>query len=260
MRNVRSWPHHNRVVILVLVALAAAAATSLFAPRVFVEHHDFADKRRLLGVPNFLDVFSNSAFLAVGLLGLWFLLKEAGGRTGSTFWERWERWLYAVFFLGTFAVGLGSAYYHLAPDDGRLFWDRLPMTVVFTALVGIVFVERVGPLAGARLFAPLVLLGVGSAFYWRFLGDLRPYIFVQYAAGPLALLMLALFPARYTHGHLFAGIVGYYALAKLCELWDVPIFALGELVSGHTLKHLAAAMGLHEVLRMLSLRRAVEGR
>ena len=31
--------------------------------------------------------------------------------------------------------------------------------------------------------------------------------------------------------------MGWYLLAKLLETFDKPIFALGDIVSGHTLKH-----------------------
>jgi len=40
-----------------------------------------------------------------------------------------------------------------------------------------------------------------------------------------------------------AGLIAY-AVAKGFELADRPIFALGEIVSGHTLKHLVAAIAL----------------
>ena len=30
-------------------------------------------------------------------------------------------------------TAVGSSYYHLAPDNERLFWDRLPMTIAFSS-------------------------------------------------------------------------------------------------------------------------------
>jgi hypothetical protein len=61
-------------------------------------------------------------------------------------------------------------------------------------------------------------------------------------AGPLAgiPLLLALFPG--TLGtRAFACALGLYLVGKLCELYDGEIFALGGIVSGHTLKHLLSA-------------------
>ena len=40
-----------------------------------------------------------------------------------------------VLFLGFFLTGIGSSYYHWDPNDGTLFWDRLPMTLSFAAIL-----------------------------------------------------------------------------------------------------------------------------
>jgi hypothetical protein len=50
-------------------------------------------------------------------------------------------------------------------------------------------------------------------------------------------------------------VVGFYALAKVLEALDKPISAAGHIVSGHTLKHLAAAAAGYCILRMLQKRR-----
>lgn len=39
-----------------------------------------------------------------------------------------ELWGWACFFIGVAAVGVGSSYYHLEPNDARLVWDRLPVS------------------------------------------------------------------------------------------------------------------------------------
>ena len=52
--------------------------------------------------------------------------------------------------------------------------------------------------------------------------------------------------------------LAFYGLAKLLETFDRQIFALdGGLVSGHTLKHLAAAMAGVWLVRMVWKRKAV---
>jgi hypothetical protein len=100
---------------------------------------------------------------------------------------------------------------------------------------------------------------MGSVLQWysseaRGAGDLRFYAAVQeYSA--LVLLLALLFPKRYTRTSDLAVVVGFYALAKALESLDKPIFALGHLVSGHTLKHLAAAAAGYWILRMLEKRR-----
>jgi hypothetical protein len=42
-----------------------------------------------------------------------------------------ERWLYLVMFAGLSLTAFGSGYYHLAPDNARLVWDRIAIMMVF---------------------------------------------------------------------------------------------------------------------------------
>ena len=155
----------------------------------------------------------------------------------------------------------GSAYYHLAPNNARLVWDRLPIMIVFMALLAAVIAERVSVSAGLALFPVLEAVGVASVLYWRSSelrghGDLRFYAAVQVYA-ILILLLALLLPPRYTRGSDFAVVVGFYALAKILEESDRQVFAIGHIVSGHTLKHLAAAAAGYWVLRMLRMRTVV---
>ena len=64
-------------------------------------------------------------------------------------------------------------------------------------------------------------------------------------------LALALFPHRWIRGVDLLVALGWYALAKVFEAFDAPIYALGGVVSGHTLKHLAAAAGAAWLLRVV---------
>jgi hypothetical protein len=229
----------------ILVGLAAAAADPIPQPPAY---HAFADQRRIVNVPNGLDVLSNLTFAIAGVAGL---ATVAGRRTSgpAAFDDAWDRWPYAALFLGVALTSAGSAYYHLAPDNARLVWDRLPMTLGFMGLLTALLAERVSRPAARRLFVPLMLAGVLSVVYWywtelRLAGDLRPYLAVQFGSLLLVVLVLALFPksGRRT-SYLVAGL-GMYAAAKGLELWDAEIYvALGGAVSGHTLKHLIAAIG-----------------
>ena len=214
------------------------------------QYHAFADTRMLFGIPNFLDVASNAAFVIAGLLGL---VATLGSR--ARFEEGRERWAYAVLFLGVLLTGFGSAYYHLAPDNERLFWDRLPMTIAFMGLVASQISDRISVRAGLALLVPLLLLGAASDIYWLAterigLGNVTPYLVVQ--AYAVAVLLVASFTrSRYTLGTLLFWVVGWYALSKGLEALDHQVFALGGIVSGHTLKHLAAALGAVVLWRML---------
>jgi hypothetical protein len=159
-------------------------------------------------------------------------------------------------------TAFGSSYYHLQPDNARLVWDRLPMTIVFMSLVAALIAERINLRVGLRLVPVLLLIGAGSVLQWYLsevhgVGDLRFYATVQ-VYSVLFLLMVMLFPPRYTFGWCLAVVAGFYVLAKVLETFDRSIFGmLGHVVSGHTLKHLAAALAGYWILRMLKRRRPV---
>jgi len=217
-------------------------------------YHNFADQRAWLGIPNFGDVVSNVPFAIVGLLGLIFLRQPRPEK----FSDLRERWLYLVMFAGLILTAFGSAYYHLAPGNARLVWDRIPIMIVFMALLSAAIAERVSVRAGLWLFPLLQAAGMGSVLVWRAgelqdHGDLRFYAAVQVYA-ILVLLVLLLVPSKYTRGFDVAVVVAFYVLAKILEESDRQVFAVGRIVSGHTLKHLAASTAGYWILRMLQKR------
>jgi hypothetical protein len=239
-----------------------AAAGALLAPPIPQDpaYHRLADARRWLGIPNALNVLSNAGFVLVGALGLRFLADPGVAR--GTFREPGERWPYAVFFTGLLLTGLGSAYYHWEPGNPRLAWDRLPLAITLMGLLDAVIAERIGVRAALRLLGPLVALAAASVGHWalteqRGAGDLRAYALVQFYPLVAIPLMIWRLPARYTGSAGLLAAAGAYALAKLPELADAWVFSATRVVSGHTLKHLLAALAGYSVLRMLRYRRAV---
>jgi hypothetical protein len=225
-------------------------------------YHAFADDRTMLDVPNFLNVASNLPFLVVGVLGLGWLCRRGAVRPDGPIRERAERWPLLVLFAGVLLTGFGSSYYHLAPDNGRLVWDRLPMTVAFMGFFASMIGERIGVRAGTWLLGPLVWLGAVSVFQWqageqRGAGDLRLYGFVQFYPLVTIPFMMYLFPARYTRSADVIVALAWYFLAKVVEAGplDHGIYQAGQVVSGHTLKHLAAAAGTYWLFLMVRYRR-----
>ncbi len=229
--------------------LAGLTAASLFGmlllPAIPQDqaYHLFADGRTLLGIPNFWNVVSNIPFLVVGAVGL---ARES--KDPATI----------VLFLGFLLTGIGSSYYHWDPSDATLFWDRLPMTLSFAAIFALVVKERVGDRAGAILLWPMLAIGLASLLWWLLVDDLRLYFWAQFFPAVALLVLLALYPARFTHGRYWLIAAGLYALAKLFEFSDTAIYSLGHIVSGHTLKHLAAAAACFALLRYFRLRRPIE--
>jgi hypothetical protein len=246
--------------VLIAIAVAASVVVAFAVPPMPqpLAYHDMADQRFWLGISNALNVLSNLPFAIVGALGL--AATFAPGGNGRQPWrDAWERWPYAALFIGVALTAVGSSYYHLAPDNGRLVWDRLPMTIGFMGLLTAIVAERVSIGAAKRLLVPLLILGAASVAYWHWTelqgrGDLRLYGLVQFGSLLVVVLLLVVYPARDAgSGYLYAGLA-LYALAKVFELADAQILALGGIVSGHTLKHLAAAAGVACVVAMLRAR------
>jgi Ceramidase len=241
--------------IIGFTVLSVLAAFLLPAMPQPASYHDFADHREMLGVANFFDVASNAAFVLAGLAGLVVTL-----RARTEFAEDRERWPYAVFFVGMVLTGLGSAYYHLVPDNERLFWDRLPMTIAFMSLIAAQVVDRIDTRTGLALLVPMLLVGAASVLYWRATeragaGNVMPYGVLQGYSVLILLLLALLQPSRYTRGNDIYWVFAGYVLAKLLETFDRQLFGVGQIASGHSLKHLAAAIAGLVVCRMLFLRR-----
>lgn len=224
-------------------------------------YHQFADERSFFGIPNFADVLSNLPFAAIGIWGMVFLLRSHFRKSADIFLDARELWPYLFTFAGLLLTAFGSAYYHLAPDNRRLVWDRLPMTITFMSLVAAIIAERINVRLGIWLLPMLLLVGPLSVLQWYWsetkgAGDLRFYAAVQ-AYSALAILLALFFPRRYTRTADFGLVIGFYVMAKALELFDKTVFRMLGVLSGHTLKHLAAAAAGYCILRMLQKRKPI---
>jgi hypothetical protein len=219
--------------------VAALLGLFLLAPPIPQpqQYHNFADQRRLIAaVPNTLNVLSNAAFLIAGVTGL-FLMRRSG-----RFANALERWDTTVFFIGTILTSIGSTIYHLHPDDVTLVYDRGGMIVAFMAFLSMVIHERYD---GARWLLPLlVVLGGASICWWQIFDDLRPYGWIQFFPIIAVVGIVALDRPRHTREVTTLSIViASYALAKAFETFDRATYeATHKILSGHTLKHLIAAV------------------
>ena len=237
------WREWTLVVVL-LVPLAIMMA--LDPIRQDPAYHIFADVRSYCGIPNFMNAMSNIAFLLAGGIGIFACLRRpVGGATLS----------WTVFFLGVACVAAGSAYYHWAPDNATLVWDRLPMTIAFMALFAGLLAEHLGARREGALLVIAVGVGIASVAWWAYADDLRFYGWVQFAPLLAIPVILAVYDAPYTHRRYLLYGVAFYVLAKGAEFYDREIFEwTGHALSGHSLKHLLAAVAPVYVYRMLRLR------
>ncbi len=252
----KSWRGGLIGAISAVFLLAALLVPAMPQP---LSYHAFADCRSIFGIANFFNVVSNIPFLIAGALGLGLIWT---GRV--SFIDASEQLPYLVFFLGALLTCFGSAWYHAAPDNPRLVWDRLPMTLGFAGLVAAAVAERVDLRLGSRALWPLLLFGVVTVLYWYATerlgrGDLVPYAAYQAWAIVIIVVMLLVYPARrYTHGGLLAWAAGWYGLAKVFETFDLQIYRmLGGTLSGHTIKHVLASFAVFAIVRQLRLRNRI---
>lgn len=217
-------------------------------------YHLFADQRTIFNLPNFWNVVSNIPFIVVGILGL-YLCTDRDKTSAST----GARMAGIFFFVGVLCTGLGSGYYHLQPDNWGLFWDRLAMALSFMAFLALVVGAFINIKLGEKLLFPGILFGLFSVLHWIITeqsgaGDLRLYILTQFL--PILIMPFLLFvrsSRSITRKDLM--IIGTgYLLAKVFEHFDAPIYRIIDL-SGHTLKHFAAAFSAYWVFHLLRRQR-----
>lgn len=237
---------------LVVVALVVVSTIHPYAawPAQDPGYYGFADQRALLQTLNFWNVLSNAPFLPVGLLGLWACARRCDG------WRPGERAAYVIVFTGVALTALGSSYFHYRPSADTLFWDRLPMTLVFTAMFAIVLAGAVDERALRLGLWPLVGVGVATVVYWRHTellghGELRPYLLVQFV--PMVAIPLLLVLRRPPATPTYVAVIALYTAAKVFEVCDAKVYALtGGALSGHSVKHVLGAAAIFPLYRLIS--------
>ncbi|MBL7919363.1 MAG: ceramidase domain-containing protein [Bacteroidia bacterium] len=236
---------NNKIRYTILFLIAFTAIVSVFVSGPIYQdqqYHLFADEREILCIPNFLNVISNIPLLIIGVLGMFFIIQN--NKENNV--KLWMNSL--VFFIGIFFTGAGSMYYHLHPGDQTLLWDRLPMTISFMAFFSVVISKFICARSGARILIPLLIIGFISIVYWQMTerrgeGDLRFYALVQFLPLLLISVILLVFKANNSLKKYFWIILFTYALAKIFEMCDLLIFDITQCISGHSIKHILAAMG-----------------
>ena len=242
--------------ILVGILAMLLAGAFLLAPfPVDPNYHNFADRRSIWGIPNFTSVVSNLPFGIAGLMGLWLIL---GANRKTIFEAKYHALPYVIFFAAVSAVTIGSSYYHWAPANYPLFWDRVPIAIAFMGIFAGFLADRIDQRVGVFCLMPLLIVLTIASMLWDLShieqgGDLRFYALVQIYPIITLPLLCKLFPkSRYTTTKHMLLMLSWYVLAKILEVLDRSTFeALGGVVSGHTLKHLAASMAVFTVISML---------
>ena len=242
--------------ILIVTAAACIALFTLVDPiPQDSAYHLLADDRPGIGIPNVLNVVTNLAFLLVGGYGLWLLLSNP-----SIAGSRVLFWAWSVFFAGLVMTAFGSGYYHWVPSNGTLAWDRLPMTLGFAGFITILIGEFVSLRAARYLLLPLLVGGAASVAYWSYTesigaGDLRPYAMIVVFPILLTPVILVVYGRNSELRPAMWIMLSLYAAAKLSEHFDAQVFETVGFVSGHSLKHLFAALSVLPLILALRRRR-----
>lgn len=255
---------HQAQLIMIVLLSAGVFLVALIMPPISqpIDYHDFVDQRIYFGIPNFFNVISNIFLLFSGLTGIVFILRPRKLLINKSFIKLSERWPYFILFLSVIFASIASAYYHLEPDNSRLVWDRLPIAIGIMALLAIVLIEYINIKIGFILLPVFVLFGVWSVVFWYWseqngYGNLNYYIVMQFHSILAIILFIKLFSSRYTRGNDIYVVIILYILAKLAEISDQLIYGFGQVISGHSMKHLFIGLAVFWVIYMLKNRRPV---
>ncbi|RMX03539.1 hypothetical protein D8I35_16850 [Corticibacter populi] len=244
----RRWLAVYAIALLLIAMLAPAV------PQV-AGYHDFADARTLLGIPHSMDVLSNLPFLfaALGIAMAMARVRRAHRAVPMPLW-----WHFAgLAAVGFAATACASGIYHLQPGDTGVLWDRMAMSLVFTAVVGLAVLQVADTRSAATAAATTLAAAAISLAWWRATGNFTPWSVLQ-GGGMLLVLAVALRRWRWPAAQggrpplAMLALLAWYALAKLCELADHTVFeATGHWISGHSLKHVFAALAAWPIIAML---------
>lgn len=228
---------------LFVVLLFIAGVGQFFGWFHLSEHyHDFVDERKFLGIPRFFDTVSNFGFFLVGFL----FIKEIFLKD-----EKDKNLIWIA--IGTILVCFGSGYYHLMPEDSRLLWDRLPISIVFAGILSYsLHANELIKVSWKKSFdIGYLVFSIMSVLIW-YIGSLEnkswlsAYVFVQFG-GMIILIYVSLIGKNKEFNQKIFAVLIWYVVAKICEHFDSTIYQWTEqMISGHTLKHIFSAIALYQ--------------
>ncbi|MBR7801587.1 hypothetical protein [Undibacterium fentianense] len=236
--------------LLILIVLAFWWHGPIFQHE---SYHAFADARVLWGLPNAIDVLSNLGFALVA--GVVIANHRTITRQLIAHWHPADA-AYLFFAVSILVTTIGSGFYHLAPNDGRLFWDRLPIALACASLIAAVRLDQFHPPSTARMVVELsvgCVLALLSVIWWKYTGDLRLYLGLQVVAIFVipGWQTLAISPTscQMQRRRAYAFAIVLYVLAKIAEVLDTQIFHSLVWISGHSIKHLLASLAAALIVR-----------
>lgn len=236
----------SRPECLLLALLAVLVGVALLAPG-FTQpagYHGFADQRGWGAIPHALNVLSNLPFAIGGVWGLWALQRAPRAALLPV-----ERSMAALFFAGLVLTSFCSGWYHWLPNNAGLALDRVGMAVAFAGLLGLAAADRISARAGQAVGWGVLVLALLAVAVSALTGNVLPWALVQFGGVVLVVVLVFVKPVPGAMGVSIGLTIALYALAKVFEHFDAQVYALtGEVLSGHSLKHLVASLAAWPVL------------
>ena len=236
----------QKIIITLILGISLIAFITMFfiepIPQI-AKYSDFIDKRNIFGIPNFYNVISNIPFLFVGIYAFVLLKKD------KLSYQYKIKFIYYTMSLGVVGVFFGSSYFHLDENNQTLFFDRLPMVIIFMSIFSIVISEFVHLEIGKKLFPYLLFIGLASITYWivgelNGAGDLRLYGLVQFLPMLIIPIILLSFQNKSHKVSAYWYLLFAYIFAKVFEFFDACVFKYTSIISGHSIKHFVSALGI----------------
>jgi len=232
----------NKIIFYTAILFSVMFILALSPLTQSQDYHQFAEQRFIGHIPHFGDVLSNLSFIIVGVL----LLVESRQWNYVELYKG-QKTLFKALAYSSIALGFGSGYYHWAPTDYTLAWDRATMVLGFAIIFydSCVRYDIFGKKKVCQGTTISTITFLGTVIFWMISNRLEPYVFVQFFTMFVLVILAIKNYKEVPSKHLFNMFI-WYALAKLFENQDKLIFMMsGDLMSGHTLKHIAYAMALY---------------
>lgn len=202
----------------------------------------------MLGIPNFLNVITNLPF---------FFFAVAGILEVKRLKEKELKQIMFTLFTGFLLLTFGSAYYHWAPQNASLVYDRVPIVIVLMSFFAFIIHDSFNKTLGYKAFFLLNVVGILTVVYWIISeavgrGDLRWYGMVQFFPVIAIPLILILYKTSFKNRTKVVPIFIFFALGKFTEKFDSQIYhLLNNALSGHSLKHLLMAASEYQIVKLM---------
>ena len=238
--------HTPKILLLISIGAFLSVFMGMQPIAQDIHYHSFANDNSIFGIANGWNVLSNIGFILCGIFGFQLIVKH--NIKSIILW---------ALFIGIFLTGFGSAYYHYNPNNQTLVWDRLPMTIVFTAFFAQLYSWYLSQKTAFYIWIVSLIIGIFSVSYWQYTesigkGDLRLYAIVQFL--PMILIVAILFIHSKENIFLWKPLsiaIIWYVIAKFLEHYDQTIFDFTRTIIGHQFKHITASIATFYIVLMV---------